>query len=664
MGKSLRPHFRHDAGQQKDSCLVKTSQIVALQLLFQEKVIHLPEQTSRWTVGGASGQIYTGIATSAGFSARIATREWVDVHEAKITLDDGRVVWLRLSGTCGRGLESSGDAVITIKVDDPEVSTWPAEKILEHAQLTGHWLCWEKHFDDDQLAQQARLDAEQQAHHWCDYIPQDMDLPEGLTDAQRSEGVLHWLIKGILANAPTIATPTYNELITRNMPNQTFESRRVYLDEKTYRISNVRLENRLQGVIPDVICTATADGEAPMELMIEVAVTHKVDQVKTARIRSMGIACLEIDTQRMGKGGRTTVDELRAMVLTHTNNKSWVFHPSVELLRRAAKEQLEQRHAQVVKEVAEERARSDWLKTMAAESLLQEYVGLLRQVWAGETPRDSRGLLCWPSDLIPALEQLGFREMDALAIINPRGLLWALEAIANNTQESGAFKLFEEAMKGYGPERLTSFVTVLGAAIVMFETPMTPREVERLQAMREIIKQSIHKGDLIYARTAQYDHALSILYPRLRDRLQSSKGTQEVVKKVWLERKKKQREQAQQVAEAYRKAQTSQEQQDELLARLNEVTANYEWLPKAGWPHDLPTTILHVIESIGKGAFFQEIDRKNMLGTAWQAREDGQTLRQWLRSEDVKSVSDVNVRLKLLDTAWMLNKKKSLLISG
>jgi hypothetical protein len=120
-------------------------------------------------------------------------------------------------------------------------------------------------------------------------------------------------------------------------------------------------------VIPDV---ATADGEAPMGLMIEVAVTHKVDQVKTARIRSMGIACLEIDTQRMGKGGRTTVDELRTMVLTHTNNKSWVFHPSVELLRRAAKEQLEQRHAQVVKEVAEERARSDWLKTMDAESLL------------------------------------------------------------------------------------------------------------------------------------------------------------------------------------------------------------------------------------------------------------------------------------------------------
>jgi hypothetical protein len=240
-GKSLRPHFRHDTGQQKDACLIKMSQIVTLQLLQQEKVIDLPEQTSHWPVVGASGQIYNGTATSAGFSVRIETREWVDEHEAKITLEGGGVVWLRLSGTYGSGLESSGDAVITIKVDDPEVSTWPAEKILAYAQLTGQCLYWEKHFDDDQLADQARLDAEQQAHHWCDYIPQDMDLPEGLTDAQRSEGVLHWLIKGILANAPTIAAPTYSELITHNMPNQTFESRRVYLAEKTYRISNVRL---------------------------------------------------------------------------------------------------------------------------------------------------------------------------------------------------------------------------------------------------------------------------------------------------------------------------------------------------------------------------------------------------------------------------------------
>ncbi|MEO6955896.1 MAG: hypothetical protein ABI137_04050, partial [Antricoccus sp.] len=36
------------------------------------------------------------------------------------------------------------DAIISIKVDDPEVSTWPPDKIRRHAQLDCQWLCWER----------------------------------------------------------------------------------------------------------------------------------------------------------------------------------------------------------------------------------------------------------------------------------------------------------------------------------------------------------------------------------------------------------------------------------------------------------------------------------------------------------------------------------------
>lgn len=370
VGHSLRPHFRHDKGQQQDACLVKMSQIVALQLLMQESVIYLPAQTSRWTVGGASGQLYTGTASSGAISLRVVAREWIDEHQAKITLPNGRVVWLRLFGAYSPGLESSGDAIVTIKVDDPEVSTWPPEKILEHAQLTGEWLCWEKHWDDGELTQQARRDAERQANHWCDFIPEGLDLPVGMTLAQRSESVLHWLIKGILERSQMIATPMYAETITRSMPDRTEQSRRAYLEEKSYRIRNVRLEHRLQGMVPDVICTAVADGDEPFELMIEVAVTHRVDQDKAAQIRDLGIACLEIDTQKLGKGGKTTVDELSAMVRTHPTNKRWVFHPVIERQRLTAHEQLARLHAQISHQQVEERARSTWLQTLDDEALL------------------------------------------------------------------------------------------------------------------------------------------------------------------------------------------------------------------------------------------------------------------------------------------------------
>lgn len=657
VGNSLRPHFRHDKGQQQDACLVKMSQIVALQLLMQEHVIHLPAQTSRWTVGGASGQMYTGTASSGAISLRVVAREWVDEHQAKITLPNGRVVWLRLFGAYTPGLESSGDAVISIKVDDPEVSTWSAEKILEHVQLTGEWLCWEKHWEDEELAQQARLDAEQQANHWCDYIPEDLDLPAGLTHAQRSESVLHWLIKGILERSREIATPMYVETITRSMPDRTEQSRRAYLAEKSYRISNVRLEHRLKGMVPDVICTAVADGDKPFELMIEVAVTHRVDQDKTVRIRDLGIACLEIDTQKLGKGGRTTVDELRAMVLTHPTNKRWVFHPAIERQRLTAHEQLTQLHAKITHQLEDDRARSTWLQTLNDEAMLREFHGLLRQLWDGRTPKLSRGWLCQPNELSLLLDQRKFKGLDAPAIVAPRGILWMLDAIVSNAQGQSAVALFEEAMHDTGPVRLSSFVTVLGTAMVMYEAPMTSHEGARLQSMREIVKHSLGKGEATYARTSQYDQALSVLYPRIRDRLASNKGTQEVAREIRSKRLAQEQEQANKEQNAQRQAQAVSERQEELHARFNEVALYYVWLPKAGWPNDLQTTQMHVQREIGRASAVHELQWKVVLESAWQAREDGRTLLEWIQSQSGNGVRDVDLRLRLLDVAWMLEKK-------
>ncbi|WP_138517078.1 hypothetical protein [Rhodoferax bucti] len=94
-GKTKRPHFRHDVGQQYESCLIKMSQIVALQLLLQEKAIYLPPQTVSFPVVGASGQIYTGTSHCDGLTMEVAAREWIDEQEAKII-----TVRVRQTGCC------------------------------------------------------------------------------------------------------------------------------------------------------------------------------------------------------------------------------------------------------------------------------------------------------------------------------------------------------------------------------------------------------------------------------------------------------------------------------------------------------------------------------------------------------------------------------------
>lgn len=233
-----------------------------------------------------------------------------------------------------------------------------------------------------------------------------------------------------------------------------------------------------------------------------------------------------------------------------------------------------------------------------------------------------------------------------------------LDAIVSNAQGKSAVALFEEAMYDAGPVRLSSFVTVLGAAMAMYEAPMTAHEGERMQAMREIVKDSLKTGEATYARTSQYDQALSILYPRLRDRLASNKGTQEVASEIRQKRLAQEREQANKEQEAQRQAQAISQRHEELRARFNEVALYFAWLPKAGWPHDLQTTQMHVQREIGRGSAVHELKWKVLLESAWQAREDGRTLLEWFQSQGLHGVRDVDLRLRLLDVGWMLEKKK------
>jgi hypothetical protein len=108
--------------------------------------------------------------------------------------------------------------------------------------------------------------------------------------------------------------------------------------------------------------------------------------------------------------------------------------------------------------------------------------------------------------------------------------------------------------------------------------------------------------------------------------------------------------------EAQRQEQAVQALQDELNTRFNEVALHYAWLPQAGWPDDLPTTLMHIRREIGRGEDFYGLQSRRVLESAWQAREAKKSLVQWLKSERVRTVREVDLHLRLLDVAWMLDK--------
>jgi hypothetical protein len=148
------------------------------------------------------------------------------------------------------------------------------------------------------------------------------------------------------------------------------------------------------------------------------------------------------------------------------------------------------------------------------------------------------------------------------------------------------------------------------------------------------------------------------LFPLLQEPLQTNKGTQEVASRVRLQRHMQQREQEQKQREQQEREQAIREREEELRTRFDEISLYYGWLPQEGWPHDLPTTEKHVGQSISRNDVVRTLPWTKVLESAWQARAAGHTLTQWLQSQSPKGVYDIDIRLRLLQSAWMLHKKK------
>lgn len=111
------------------------------------------------------------------------------------------------------------------------------------------------------------------------------------------------------------------------------------------------LERRLGDIVPDVIVR-----KAGRELLVEIAVTHRCDEEKIGRIRSLNIAALEIDLSRLPRDAPREVVE-RAIMRDAT--RQWLFNPQLEdakaelcasILRRrdAVRQEEERRISQLV----------------------------------------------------------------------------------------------------------------------------------------------------------------------------------------------------------------------------------------------------------------------------------------------------------------------------
>jgi hypothetical protein len=92
-------------------------------------------------------------------------------------------------------------------------------------------------------------------------------------------------------------------------------------------ITDVRVESRLENIVPDLI--VTIDG---IDVLIEIANTHFIDEAKLKKIRQNKWPTIEIDVSEMKS---IDYDEIKNRILYANEYSKWIFH-SVDIESRLA----------------------------------------------------------------------------------------------------------------------------------------------------------------------------------------------------------------------------------------------------------------------------------------------------------------------------------------
>ena len=147
-----------------------------------------------------------------------------------------------------------------------------------------------------------------------------------------AEGALHRAAKQLIVEEGRVLLPSLAVRQTVRLDDGRTGQGAVALPEEAAVLTEPRLEVQLGVIRADV---AAQHRDEP--LLIEIAVTHFVDNVKRDNLSTLGIACVEI---RLSPDPELlwTWDLLRQQVLLDSHNREWIFHPERTRLLEEARQ--------------------------------------------------------------------------------------------------------------------------------------------------------------------------------------------------------------------------------------------------------------------------------------------------------------------------------------
>ena len=578
-------HFRHPAGSQKNDCTLVAARFAAAHLLLANGFIELPRRAMSRTATGFSGQDYEVWVEEPAERRVVSGARLRDCATAELTLDDGRKLLVDLTGRREPTSDLDGQAIVTISLSDPELAMLSPEDIRARLRILPD-IRWCAHWNDRALAAKGDAEASRAARDalddWND--EDEADFRSRLTpgvDAEtarhlRRETLLHREIKAILAREQRIVTPGLEVMVTRDPPEEfggDWESdslRMTWLTAKqTLELDDVQLERRLGRIVPDVIANlggrqsdtggitdtwVNDDFEEEIEdtysiawpptLLVEVTVTHGIDEEKRQRIRELNLATLEIDLSILG--GRITLEGLRDLVVNQTVGKRWVHHPVFPIKHRLLTAALDAHPVTLrYQERLIELRRPCWLGMpvshwavlyLEAVTAFHDANVIIRRAQRqhqGDGPKPK--LLgteseAWArvTETTEAMSAHGLPGAADPAMLDEVGLIARILSIQRNKgvgyDVGTGYQVLNAIMQSGKNNKSWDTLYAIAVKAYDLETHFTPDQVRKYEDWRQTLIAKVEANDDAYMRPATFDAVLSALFPEMAERINQGYG--------------------------------------------------------------------------------------------------------------------------------------------
>jgi hypothetical protein len=507
----IRPHFRHPDGAEKKDCAVLTARAAAAAAFGPGERIMLPAKRFGAHVIGLSGQRYEAWVTKPREAVSIRRAQLRDQVTAVLTLDDGREVLVRLTGSAGTDAAGALDdvrPVIQIEVEDSQLASLNLQDLKTRLHLlleSGSW-CGQ-HWDDEEQTKLALAQAQERAGAELDTVWPDA-VPE-LGESPSRESFLHWLAKQILLREKRLMVPPL-----------------VYQGESTGRpfaakagvslhLSDVRLEHTFGAIRPDVLAKyLDPTDETGGEILIEVTVTNMLTPERKARIASEGVAALEIDLSSLG--GALTQSAFARLLVDEVTAKRWIFHPWT------------------AKQASEEEKQKERRKALPLEPLqvlvegylasVEEYVAQRRQddrtvSWEVGLNHKARDVEMYGT----ALGQKGYTTATAEELYRwERSILERLitirKAVTVGCSQEELTAVFDSLVDEESAKNAV-WSTVYLIAHKVYSPKLAEEQEVRVQGLRLKVRDSLRAGESAYRRPRRHDELIGLLFPEMADAL-------------------------------------------------------------------------------------------------------------------------------------------------